>query len=522
MNELEEILGIKFPEGTIISGVTNSTKKIKKDYIFFGLPGTKKHGSKYIDRALELGASIIVHNDPKYHSKEENIFFIQDLYEFHPIINPIFDLYDENTGSKHFRFLEKFYDIYNINQIGSDIKFHGFTGTNGKTTSANLCHQIFSHLGFNTLYIGTLGVQFNNNDINKSLISKTTPDIFELFEILNFYNFKEGEICIELSSHALDQDRLHGVRLEYAAIMNIEEDHLDYHGNLQDYANSKFKILGMLRPDNFWIDPDSKLLIKYLNKFFIDNDYSEPKKEIEKHSLAFENLYKDDKKTFFHLDISNPVTTKIMDGYRVSNRLGARNTSHKFLTTLFPYFNIKNLMFALIPIMLKDTKSRLNDGLNDLSYLRLPKGRIDLIEGIAKNIIIDYAHNLDAFETVLSSIKENYDNLIIVFGCGGDRDKLKRSKMMRSALKHCKNIIFTSDNSRSESFQDIFKDAASGNDVDDVIVINDRKEAIIHGSKLIGDNDCLLILGKGHEETQETDGNIEHFSDYEVVHEIYS
>ena len=125
MNELEEILGIQFPEGTIISGVTNSTKKIKKDYIFFGLPGTKKHGSKYIDKAIELGASIIVHNDPKYHSKEENIFFIQDLYEFHPIINPIFDLYDENTGSKHFRFLEKFYDIYNINQIGSDIKFHG-------------------------------------------------------------------------------------------------------------------------------------------------------------------------------------------------------------------------------------------------------------------------------------------------------------------------------------------------------------------------------------------------------------
>ena len=109
----------------------------------------------------------------------------------------------------------------------------------------------------------------------------------------------------------------------------------------------------------------------------------------------------------------------------------------------------------------------------------------------------------------------------MVFGCGGDRDKTKRPKMLKEALKNSTKVIFTSDNSRNETFEDIFEDSKSGNKLDNVIAIEDRKEAIIYGSKIIGKNDCMVILGKGHENTQEILGKVSHYSDHEVVDEIY-
>jgi UDP-N-acetylmuramyl tripeptide synthase len=201
-------------------------------------------------------------------------------------------------------------------------------------------------------------------------------------------------------------------------------------------------------------------------------------------------------------------------GYEAENK-----KKYKFSCELFPEFNVSNLVFAICSIGFDEFD---DDSINDLSFLKLPKGRLDFIEGIPVNIIIDFAHNEHSFNILLNSIKRYFDNLIVVFGCGGDRDKIKRSKMLKAAIENASKIIFTSDNSRSENFEDIYEDAKYDNDLKDVIVIEDRKEAIIQGSKLINDNDCMLILGKGHEETQEINGIISHFSDYEVIHEIYS
>ena len=121
----------------------------------------------------------------------------------------------------------------------------------------------------------------------------------------------------------------------------------------------------------------------------------------------------------------------------------------------------------------------------------------------------------------MSSLKEFFENLIVVYGCGGNRDKSKRSKMLSIATEHCAQVIFTTDNSRTESFNNILTDSKKGNDLDKVISIEDRKKAIIHGSELIKEKDCLLILGKGHEVTQDIGGEIKHFSDHEVINEIY-
>ena len=152
----------------------------------------------------------------------------------------------------------------------------------------------------------------------------------------------------------------------------------------------------------------------------------------------------------------------------------------------------------------------------------MPKGRTEVINNISKNIIIDYAHNSHSFEVLLCSIKKYFDNLILVFGFGGDRDKSKRAKMLKIALDNSSKIFLTSDNSRSEKFKNIIKDAIKGNNQRNITIIEDRKEAIINANKFLDKNSCLLILGKGHEQTQEIDGKIYHFSDHEVVDEIYN
>ena len=175
-------------------------------------------------------------------------------------------------------------------------------------------------------------------------------------------------------------------------------------------------------------------------------------------------------------------------------------------------------MFAICSIGFDEFEE---NKINDLSFLKLPKGRSEVIENIPSNVIIDYAHNPEAIHNFLSSIKDHYQNLIVVFGCGGDRDKSKRSMMLKAALKNSSKVIFTSDNSRSEDFENIFTDAAQDNNIDNVVKIKDRKKAIIYASEILSQKECLVILGKGHEETQEENNKTSFFSDHEVINEIY-
>ena len=212
--------------------------------------------------------------------------------------------------------------------------------------------------------------------------------------------------------------------------------------------------------------------------------------------------------TIFKIIVNNPPAD-----YNLTSR-----KEYLFKTSIFPNFNISNLVFAICSIGFYDFSEK---ELNDLSFLKLPKGRSEYIQDIPAHVIIDYAHNPEGFRFFLSSIKEYFENLIIVFGCGGDRDKSKRPKMLKAATDNGNRVIFTTDNSRNESFSDIYSDAINQNNDQKVTVIEDRKEAIIYGSSILRKNDCLVILGKGHEETQDINGKKLHFSDHEVVNEIY-
>ena len=482
MNKFSDILDIEIPKDTKISSATNSTKKIKKDSIFFGLQGSNMHGSSFAQEALDLGASIVVHNDVNLKIKNQKIFYV------------------ENLENKIIDFLNALHEM----DINSN-KFFTFTGTNGKTSAAYLCHQLLTNMEYDSIYIGTLGTQYKNKEFNNSFSSKTTPDIFELFEIINSLNcgLDSVSVCIEISSHALDQKRLNNIyAFNAASILNISNDHLDYHKNISKYIETKFDIFKINSPVKLINEESNKLKDhKYdLTCVSNKNNFSDIFYEIKKISLT---------RCEFNILINNPPKGQELEAKK----------KYKFLCNIFPEFNISNLVFAIISIGFDEFSE---DITNDISFLRLPKGRAEFVNNIPANIVIDYAHNEHAFGIFLSSIKNYFDKLVIVFGCGGNRDKKKRPKMMNQAIKNSSKVIFTSDNSRNESFEDIFEDTKKGNTLDDVIAIEDRKEAILYGSKIIGKNDCMVILGKGHEKIQEISGKIFHYSDHEVINEIYN
>lgn len=469
------ILGINFEYEERVKGISDFSEDIKKDFIFFALDGESHHGSKHIDDVKKKNPLLIVHNDRNYKSQESNIFFIRDLSE------------------KIIPFLYAFYKLDSDN-----FKFIGFTGTNGKTSSAFLCHQMLLSIGKSSSYIGTLG--FLNNDLNDFVDSKnTTPGIFKIFDFLSNLELKKiHHICLEVSSHALDQNRLRNINLDFSSILNIEEDHLDYHKTKKNYITSKLKIIDITKNNSVLVHSDLKDTI-----------------------LEYRDI---DEERILQINTNNPESEIFLNivkvGFDKSDFiLKLENKEYKFSLKLFPRFNIYNFIFAFISVYKLDKKVDLKD--LDLKNIYLPKGRMQIVRSVPYKIIIDYAHNTNSFKVLIEPIKKEFNRVIVIFGCGGDRDKFKRPLMLKAAIEYADKVIFTSDNNRSESYSSILKDALVGNDSKKVVAIEDRKEAIIEGCKMLTAETCLLILGKGHEETQETYGVNNFFSDHKVVDEIY-
>ena len=475
IKKLMSILNIDFIPTRKISAITNFSKDVKKDSIFFALDGVNRHGTSYIDEVISKDPMLIIHNNKDYACGHNNVFFVEDLTE------------------KLLPFLCEYY------QIDLDkFKFIGFTGTNGKTSAAYFCHQILISMNLSSSYIGTLG--FLNNSINNFIESKnTTPGVFEIFNFLSTLDqSRTNHICLEVSSHALDQNRLKGIQLDISSIMNITKDHLDYHLTEESYIKSKLKIIDITKSGSTFVNNLLKKVIINHTNHNLD-------------SLKFLDSYGSNDDCFLHIEECNMKQSKF--SLRINSDL------FNFSQKLFPEFNIQNFIYAFLSIhrLYQDKDlSKLS-----LDSIKLPKGRLQIVEDIKDNIIIDYAHNPDSFKNILKPINEQFKGIITLFGCGGDRDKEKRPLMLKTALKYSETVIFTSDNNRSEYFESIVDDAMNGHSSTNIKIIKDRKKAIIQGCKLLTKDKCLLILGKGHEETQEENGERFYFSDEEVVNEIY-
>ena len=445
-----------------------NSKKIEKGDTFIALR-TNNDGHKYIEDAIKNGATKVIAEYGNY---------------------PVETIIVDNTKDYLVKYL---YDTY-YSEI-KDLKLIGITGTNGKTTTSILIHNMLNKLGRKTAYIGTNGFYIGN--FIKEL-PNTTPEIIDIYELL-IEAKKEGceYACLEASSHGLDQNRLKGLKFDFAVFTNLTHEHLGYHKTMENYAKAKQKLFNMLRNNKYAI---------------INND--------------------DNYKDYFIVKGNNNITYSFTKGdyyikeYNITLSHSTfsvihNNENYTFSTKMLGKHNIYNSLVSIIILnKIGYTFEEINKVLNTVES---PIGRMENINYKNNNIIIDYAHTPDGIENVLKTTRELKPNKIItVIGCGGGTgsDREKRSEMGNLVLTMSNKTIFTNDNPRDEDPNQIINDLLKEKANDNYIIELDRKTAIKKGIEELTNNDILLILGKGHENYQIIGSNKTHFSDKETVQEI--
>ncbi len=386
--------------------------------------------------------------------------------------------------------LEKGTKIINVEEckkllkIDENIKIIGITGTNGKTTTAAAIYSILLDLGFKCGLCGTRGAFINDEQIDEK--SLTTSPILKTLEYLQLATQKKCDFFImEVSSHALVQNRIEGLNFAAKIFTNITQDHLDFHGSFENYKAAK---------ELFFTDESLKFINKdaLMIKFNVRNAFTYG---IENPSLYQVKAY------------------SLEDG--ISAIVALKDQSFHIDSPLLGLFNLYNLLAASVCVN-ELVKPNLKDLEKAISGFGGVCGRV---EQVASGVIVDFAHTPDGIEKVLDTLKNK--KLIVVFGAGGDRDKTKRPLMGKIVEHFAKIAIITSDNPRSEEPKDIMNEILSGfQNPDKALMIEDRKEAINKALKLKEKDDLVVILGKGDENTQEIKGVKYPFSDKAVVNEI--
>ncbi|EOA4274403.1 TPA: UDP-N-acetylmuramoyl-L-alanyl-D-glutamate--2,6-diaminopimelate ligase, partial [Campylobacter coli] len=348
-------------------------------------------------------------------------------------------------------------------KIDENIKIIGITGTNGKTTTAAAIYSILLDLGFKCGLCGTRGAFINDEQIDEK--SLTTSPILKTLEYLQLATQKKCDFFImEVSSHALVQNRIEGLKFAAKIFTNITQDHLDFHGNFENYKAAK---------ELFFTDESLKFINKdtLMIKFNVRNAFTYG---IENPSLYQVKAY------------------SLEDG--ISAIVALKDQSFHIDSPLLGLFNLYNLLAASACVN-ELVKPNLKDLEKAISGFGGVCGRV---EQVANGVIVDFAHTPDGIEKVLDTLKNK--KLIVVFGAGGDRDKTKRPLMGKIVEHFAKIAIITSDNPRSEEPKDIMNEILSGfQNPDKALMIEDRKEAINKALKLKEKDDLVVILGKGDE-----------------------
>ena len=458
-----------------IKGVTINSKEIKKGFLFVAIKGKRQDGYNFIQEAITQGASIVVVEKeiPQVKLAGKVVFLIVDD-------------------------CRKFYAqaTHNFYQAPSDkIKVIGITGTNGKTTISYLIEAMAKESHYDCGVIGTINYRYKG----KIIVAKnTTPEAGQLQGLLKKMYLQKVKYCaMEVSSHALDQERVAGINFSHAIFTNLTQDHLDYHKNLENYFLAKAKLFRAL--------PASASAI-------INND--------DAHGRRIKQLTKAKVITYGIKRKSNVMAKSINFGMDFTEfTLVAGRIKVKIKTNLIGRYNIYNILAAVawgitekLPIM--NIKAALEKFKNVAGRLQ----RINRAKGL--NIFVDYAHTPDALFNVISALRPLVKGkIIVVFGCGGERDKLKRPLMGKVVTELADYAIITNDNPRSENPQQIIKDIVQGIKKNNYCLVPDRNQAISKGLSLIDKIDCLLIAGKGHENFQILKNKVLEFNDRKVVSE---
>ncbi len=464
-------------ENTVINKIEFDSRRIEQGDLFVAIPGTQFDGHKFIDKAIEKGAiAIVVEKLPPHQDPE--ICWINVSNSAH-CLSYIADRYYQKPSSK--------------------LKLIGVTGTNGKTTTVNLLFDLFRALGYKCGMLSTI-----ENKINDEVLvaTHTTPDPLQLNQVLGKMVEASCDYAfMEVSSHAVVQNRTSGLHFSGGLFTNISHDHLDYHKTFKAYIEAKKGFFDMLGKEAFaLVNIDDKR-----GKVMVQN------------TKAAVFTYSIQRIADFRWKIlENNITGLIL-------AMGEMEIA----TRLIGKFNAYNLLAVYgTAILLQQDKIQV---LTAISQLKAAEGRFDYVidDFKGRTGIVDYAHTPDALEKVLNTInnlKKTETRILTVVGCGGDRDKGKRPIMAKTAVALSDQVILTSDNPRSEDPDLILQEMEEGlnaDEKDQTLTISNRREAIRTACKLARRGDIILVAGKGHEKYQEIKGVRYEFDDKAVLKEAF-
>ena len=451
-----------------ISGVTSDSRDVQPGFVFVALPGIKADGASFIPQAIANGAVAVVCQTGNFSSDVA--------------------IQSENPRQLLSVMAARFYDRQPDTIVA-------VTGTNGKTSVTVFVRQIWEAMGFRAASLGTIGVVGPNGS---EYLSHTTPDPVKLQALAaSLRDDHVQHLAIEASSHGLAQYRLDGLRLTAAAFTNLTRDHLDYHATLDDYFNAKMRLFDELLPT-------SAVAV-------INADMPEAA-EILDHVKA---------KGLRAFTVGNKgadlclLETKRL-GLGQSLKIKSATATYDISLPLVGEFQASNALVAAGLVIASGGEETL--ALHALESLKGARGRLELagVTQAGASIFVDYAHTPDALETAITALRPSADKkLVVVFGCGGDRDKGKRPLMGEIAGRLADVTYVTDDNPRTEDAAQIRREILSA--VPQAIEIGDRATAILKAVKSLGAGDILLVAGKGHEEGQTVGKTIIPFSDHDAV-----
>ena len=473
INQVPDILEAGGDLKTEVTGISYDSRQVQQGHLFIAVRGLITDGHDFIYTAIENGAQVIVYDRSDFVIPENIVsILVQDSRLALPVI-----------ASTYFGHPEE------------GLKLVAITGTNGKTTTNYFVQHLLDKSGSKAGRIGTTGAQMDDVDID---LMHTTPESANLYEILaEFVAHGAKAVTLEVSSHALSQNRVDGLTFDVAVYTNLTQDHLDYHGSLEDYLAAKQLLFKGLPKESVAIvnmdDPHAERIIEVCVAKIIRYGYnSNAEYRILDHSINRHGV---------ELTLDTPYGQRVVQ----VNTVGT-----------FNYYNFLAAYAAAIELECDIEKVELS-----AKSLPMVPGRLEKIVNQAPfQVFVDYAHTPDAMKTVLSTLAESYpDNrLITVFGCGGDRDKGKRPIMGEIATRLSSKAIITDDNPRTEAPLNIIQEIIAGcGERSNYSVIQDRTEAINAALLEARAGDIVAVLGKGHEPYQEIMGERKPFSDMTIV-----
>ena len=454
----------------LIENIAADSRLIKKNGMFFSVRGANLNGRDFEKKAIENGAKVIVsENEPKEYFAGVAYIKVKNIRKQIAIVS---DFFFDSPSKK--------------------ISIVGVTGTNGKSSVVNFLFQIFNSLGHKSGLISTINYIIGNKKFDST---HTTPDSITLNYMLKEMVKENCKFCfMEVSSHSLSQFRVYAIKYKVGVFTNISHDHLDYHKTFENYLRTKKSFFDSLAVDSKLIyNSDDKNSLKIVE---------DSNAEIKTYSIRSKT------------DYSCKVIESTIDG------LHLKINNKEIYTRVCGEFNAYNLLAAYATCIELNLQKEMV--LIAISNIVAAEGRFEIIKNKNFVSILDYAHTDDAFRNIYSSIKKiTKKSITTVFGCGGDRDKHKRSVMLDVVSKNSDFVIITSDNPRNETFDEITKDMLSNSSNDEIkryFIVEDREQAIKLGCALsIQKKSLLLVAGKGHEKFQEKNGIKTPFDDKKII-----